>query len=77
MRNGFLFAITLLVLTVLPQAVIGQSKALHSPTLSKPQAGAALPTNSVSHISVQNPSVWIGTSKGAARSDDGGATWQT
>jgi hypothetical protein len=77
MRNGFLLAITLVVLAVPRHALVGQSKALHSPSLSKSQAGAALPTNSVSHLSVQDPSVWIGTSKGAARSDDGGATWQS
>lgn len=37
----------------------------------------SLPSNSISHISVQNNVLWIGTSKGLARSTDGGASWES
>jgi hypothetical protein len=69
--------LSLLVLASLTRPVRGQVQRLQAPALAKQQAGAALPTNSVSHITVQPPALWIGTSKGAARSDDGGATWHS
>jgi len=77
MARRFLVVTSVLALSALAQPLFGQAQALLSPALSKAQAGAQLPTNSVSHIATQTPSIWIGTSKGAARSDDGGATWQS
>jgi photosystem II stability/assembly factor-like uncharacterized protein len=35
-----------------------------------------IPSNSVSHIAVRGTTVWIGTSKGLARSANGGRTWE-
>jgi len=35
-----------------------------------------LPSNSVSHVAVEGGSIWIGTSKGLARSADGAHTWE-
>jgi hypothetical protein len=38
---------------------------------------SALPSNSVSHISIGKTYLWIGTSKGLARSSNGGRTWES
>jgi hypothetical protein len=38
---------------------------------------ARLPSNSVSHIAVSGATLWIGTSRGSARSSDGGQMWQS
>lgn len=35
------------------------------------------PSNSVSHISTEGSSIWIGTGKGLARSFDGGRSWES
>lgn len=35
------------------------------------------PSNSVSHIAVQDSTLWIGTGKGLARTINGGRTWQS
>jgi hypothetical protein len=45
--------------------------------LQEPGLSSPLPSNSVSHIAVQGSVVWIGTSKGAARSHDGGRSWES
>jgi len=45
--------------------------------LQEPGLSSPLPSNSVSHIVVQDSVIWIGTSKGAARSPDGGRTWES
>jgi photosystem II stability/assembly factor-like uncharacterized protein len=37
----------------------------------------ALPSNSVSHIAISRSYLWIGTSKGLARSSNGGRTWES
>jgi photosystem II stability/assembly factor-like uncharacterized protein len=37
---------------------------------------STIPSNSVSHIAVNGTNVWIGTSKGLARSTNGGRTWE-
>ncbi len=68
---------SLAILACLAWQASGQVQGLRTPALAQQASGASLPTNSVSHITVQPPSLWIGTSKGAARSDDGGATWQS
>ena len=41
------------------------------------QVTATIPSNSVSHISIQGASLWIGTGKGLARSTDAGRTWES
>lgn len=52
------------------------------PALPKLDAPASsllsrLPSNSISHIVVEGPTLWIGTSRGAARTSDGGRTWES
>jgi photosystem II stability/assembly factor-like uncharacterized protein len=37
---------------------------------------STIPSNSISHISVRGTTLWIGTSKGLARSTNGGRTWE-
>ncbi len=44
--------------------------------IQEPGLSSPLPSNSVSHLVVQEAFVWIGTSKGAARSSDGGRSWE-
>lgn len=38
---------------------------------------SALPSNSVSHIATETPAVFIGTSKGLARTNTGGLSWES
>jgi hypothetical protein len=49
-----------------------------SPAIGAAQPGfsAQVPSNSVSHINVSGPSLWIGTTRGLARSPNGGRSWQ-
>ncbi|MGB6122802.1 MAG: hypothetical protein WBG80_12905, partial [Bacteroidota bacterium] len=44
--------------------------------IQEPGLSSPLPSNSVSHLVVQGSVVWIGTSKGAGRSFDGGRSWE-
>lgn len=55
----------------------GQTHLLSSPSLneSSGQPIVTIPSNSVSHISVNGSTLWIGTSKGLALSRDGGRSW--
>jgi hypothetical protein len=55
-----------------------QVEALDSPRLS-PQGSFrnVPPSNSITHISPEGTTVYIGTSKGLARTADGGATWES
>ena len=57
----------------------GQSKFLPSYKLeaSTTERTATIPSNSVSHIAVRGSTLWIGTSRGLARSMNGGRTWET
>ncbi len=61
-----------------PSAARAQSRFLKSYTLdgARGEISGIIPSNSVSHISVRGTTVWIGTSKGLARSSDGGRTWE-
>jgi photosystem II stability/assembly factor-like uncharacterized protein len=57
----------------------GQSKFLPTFKLSATAAelSGTIPSNSVSHIAVRGSTLWIGTSRGLARSTNGGRTWET
>ena len=45
--------------------------------LSESTILSRLPSNSVSHIALRGSALWIGTSRGAARSTDGGRRWES
>lgn len=55
-----------------------QSGFLKSYTLeaNRGDISGSIPSNSVSHIAIRGNTIWIGTSKGLARSSDGGQTWE-
>ena len=55
-----------------------QVEALNSPRLS-PQGSFknVPPSNSITHIAPEGTTVYVGTSKGLARTADGGATWES
>jgi len=61
-----------------PPAARAQSIFLKSYTLddTRGEISGTIPSNSVSHISVRGTAIWIGTSKGLARSSDGGQSWE-
>jgi len=40
------------------------------------ESSGSIPSNSVSHLAVNGSTIWIGTSKGLARSVDRGQTWE-
>jgi len=52
---------------------------IDSPKLGTIQIGTSNlpPNNSISHIASQGTTVYIGTSKGLARTNDGGASWES
>lgn len=56
----------------------GQSRFLKSyaPWAATGEITASIPSNSVSHIAVNGQALWIGTSKGLARSANGGRSWE-
>lgn len=52
---------------------------MNSPRLNSVQGtfSSSLPNNSISHIATQGTLVYIGTSKGLARTSNGGASWES
>jgi photosystem II stability/assembly factor-like uncharacterized protein len=75
-RTILLFLLALII--VLRWDTLGQSKFLNSPALSSVSSGSSsLPNNSISHIQTRGATVFIGTSKGLARTIDGGASWES
>src|SRR6266571_2220755 len=56
-----------------------QSKALKEFSITKASTRQSTlpPSNSVSHITLQDSILWIGTSKGAARSTTNGRSWES
>ncbi len=64
---------------IVPQLTTAQVVTLKSPRLNSVQGtlSTALPNNSVSHIVAQNATVYIGTSKGLARTANGGQSWES
>lgn len=68
-------AFLLIALCATARAQIG---GLDSPRLSaQGSVRSQIPNNSVSQIAVEGTTVYIGTSKGLARSSDGGALWES
>jgi len=61
-----------------PSPAFGQSRFLKSYSLERTagEITTSIPSNSVSHIAINGPAIWIGTSKGLARSTNGGQTWE-
>ncbi len=78
MRRLLLFLLATIALSsVAVESLRAQKKFLHSFRISSVQADSASfpPSNSISHISVDNNTIWIGTGKGLAKSVTGGRTW--
>lgn len=70
-------ALIVLLFPVLPQTGAGQSKFLKHYSLSQVtgQTSRIPPSNSISQSVINNQSLWIGTSKGVATSNDLGRNW--
>ncbi len=71
---------TLLLSTLIGFVVpaVSQIHGLDSPRLVTQGASSSLPpSNSVSHISTDSSSIWIGTGKGLAHSVNGGRSWES
>lgn len=67
-----------LVLVALNYAT-GQPSLLNSPSLNSRLSGVTgpLPNNSITHIAARGQTVFVGTSRGLAKTQDGGATWES
>ncbi len=69
------------ILVLLPFCITvtqAQVEALDSPRLSAQGPFRNVPpSNSVTHIATEGSTVYVGTSKGLARTADGGATWES
>jgi hypothetical protein len=61
------------------QGVQGQAKYLrsYSPDAVTGRIAGVIPSNSISHVVARGSTLWIGTGKGLARSNDGGRTWES
>jgi photosystem II stability/assembly factor-like uncharacterized protein len=79
MRRDYPWLWFLVLATVLKHAGICQGVYPGSPRLdARSLSGSSrLPSNSISHITVNRTDLWIGTGKGLARSTDGARTWQS
>lgn len=69
-------SLTLAVLSLLPPPARSQSFLLKSASLSGTTLNQ-LPNNSISHIATEGQAVYIGTSKGLARTVNGGLSWES
>jgi len=59
-----------------PQRAGSQALYPASPRMDATQSAGPLPTNSISHITANGTTLWIGTGKGLLRSVDGALTWE-
>jgi photosystem II stability/assembly factor-like uncharacterized protein len=76
MARRHTIAIVLAALAALPSIVLPQAKFLRSFSATGGASSTSTPpSNSISHISVEGTQLWIGSSKGLARSGDGGRSW--
>jgi photosystem II stability/assembly factor-like uncharacterized protein len=80
-RTHFLFlavAVLCVSMVIGPTPIRAQSQFLKDFSLEATAGtvSSSVPSNSVSHIAVRGSNIWIGTSKGLARSSDGGQTWE-
>ena len=75
-RSRILLAL-LLPAALLQTTALGQKKFLRSFRVQGVQADSSAypPSNNVSHMNAENGALWIGTSKGVARTLDGGRSW--
>ncbi|HTK81391.1 MAG TPA: hypothetical protein VL633_03795 [Bacteroidota bacterium] len=69
--------LSLLLVLLLQQLAFSQARFLKSYGLEAPLTSTLPPSNSISQINTLNGVVWIGTSKGVAKSVDGGANWES
>jgi hypothetical protein len=77
-RRAAHFPGVLLLLAAAALQSAGQSAFLSSPRLAGTAGGSSQPpSNSVSHVAVAGDTVWIGTSKGLARTLDLGTSWES
>jgi hypothetical protein len=73
-----LLLLLLMFLGVVDTPTFAQRVPLDSPGLTTQGTNSPRPpSNSISHISTDSASVWIGTGKGLARSYNGGLTWES
>lgn len=72
--TALLFSVMFLLATTESNA---QSKLLRSHQISPTSEQSLPPSNSVSHMSSLDNALWIGTSKGLARSLNGGRSWES
>ena len=68
---------TPLLLRIDPQAAFAQVQFLSSPSITKTTGAviSQIPSNSISQIETRGTTLWLGTSKGVARTTDGGLTF--
>jgi hypothetical protein len=78
LNKTFLWFWLLAVCVLFHRTSRAQSTLPDSPTLGTQGVLSSLPpSNSVSHISTDGTSLWIGTGKGLARSINGGKSWES
>lgn len=66
------------LIAFLQQTSVSQSKYITHFSLDRLSSSTSIPpSNSVSHIVAEDTVLWIGTSKGLAKSQDGGRMWQS
>jgi hypothetical protein len=74
-----LIVLTHLFLRLSDEKMLAQSSILSSPGISETNSAAvnagSLPSNSISHLSVRERSLWIGSGKGLSRTTDGGTSF--
>lgn len=73
-----MFPSLIILLVGIASLALAQSLHLSTPKLERIQsASPTLPNNSISHLANDGSIVYVGTSKGLARTTDGGGTWES